>query len=178
MAETLTLARPYARAAFEYALAGHGLDSWSGKLALLAGLLNEEAVRLACREPASTADRRAEVLLELTGDLNDAAMSNFIRLLSRNGRLELLPEIHELFERQRAEHEQAIQVRAISAFPLSAEQLSTLTERLERRLSRKVQIAEEVDAGLIGGILIHAGDKVIDGSLRGRLDRLADSILS
>lgn len=178
MAENLTLARPYARAAFEYALSAHGLDSWSGKLALLAGLLSEPAVRSACRSPEATADRRAQILLELAGDANDESLGNFVQLLSRNGRLELLPDIHEQFERLRTEHEQAVQVRAVSAYPLTAEQVSSLAAKLESRLKRKVQLEAEVDSSLIGGVLIHAGDKVIDGTIRGRLDRLADSILS
>ncbi len=178
MPETLTLARPYARAAFEFALAGHGLDSWSGKLALLAGLMLEPTVRSACRSPATSPQRRAEILLELTGDGADEGMRNFVHLLSSNGRLALLPEIHEVFERLRAEHEQAVQVRAVSAYPLTPAQLETLREKLEARLNRKVHIEADVDSQLIGGVLIHAGDKVIDGTIRGRLGRLAETILN
>ncbi len=178
MAENLTLARPYARAAFEFALAGHGLDSWSGKLALFAGLMGEPAIRSACRSPEASSERRADMLLELTGDTSDEAMRNFVQLLSMNGRLELLPEIHEVFEHFRAEHNQTVQVRAVSAYPLSQEQMGVLQRKLEDRLQRKVQIEAEVDQSLIGGVLIHAGDKVIDGTIRGRLNRLGESILN
>lgn len=178
MAETLTLARPYARAAFEFALAGHGLDSWSGKLALFAGLMGEPAIRSACRSPETSPQKRADILLELTGDASDEAMRNFVQLLSANGRLELLPEIHEVFERLRAEHEQSVPVRAVSAYPLTPDQIDALRQKLEGRLQRKVQIETDVDSKLIGGVLIHAGDKVIDGTIRGRLDRLAETILN
>lgn len=178
MAESLTLARPYARAAFEFALQRDRLDDWSGKLALLAGFLENDELRSVCRDPSQTAEQRARLLAELTGDSTDAELGNFLQLLSRNGRLELIPEIQELFEHQRAEHNQAIQVLATAAYPLTEQQSQALAARLESRLKRKVNMETAVDASLIGGVLVRAGDQVIDATVRGRLGRLAESLLS
>lgn len=176
MAEISTLARPYARAAFEYADANSALDGWLEQLAMAAAITGEEQVRAVLSRPALTTHKQAELFIELCGDVVSAPMANFLRVLAANRRLTLLPEISDQFAALRAAREKSIDVHVISAFELSQDARDRLADVLGRKLEREVRLSNETDSSLLGGLLIRAGDTVIDGSVRGRLNKLAEAL--
>ncbi len=178
MAELTTLARPYAKAAFEYAQAHQQLASWSAMLGLAAAISQDETMRRVLAAPRLTSAEKASAFNEVAGDKFDAQVQNFISVLSENNRLALLPEIAALFEQYKAEQEQTVEVEVTSAFALSAEQQDKLAKVLSARLSREVRLHVVEDASLIGGVVIRAGDLVMDGSGRGKLAKLAEALKS
>lgn len=173
MAELSTLARPYAKAAFEYALAGANLAGWSKQLGLAAAVAQTEKMVKVLGSPSLTAEQRAKALLDVCGDAFDAKGRNFIEVLAENKRLTLLPEIAVLFEQFKANHEKSVDVDVVSAFPLEPALAERLAQALRTKLQREVTINTSVDESLLGGVLVRAGDVVIDGSVRGRLAKLA-----
>jgi len=176
MAELATLARPYANAAFDVAKSDGELDRWSRMLALLAAAAANESVQILLSAPDVEEVQKAYRLTEICGpELNDRA-KRFIQVLAGNKRLTLLPEIQEQFEALRAEEQATLDVTVQSAYPLSEAEQEKLKSALTRRFEREVSMVSEVDASLIGGAVIRAGDTVIDGSLRGRLAKLAETI--
>ncbi len=178
MAEPSTLARPYARAAFEHARERDALARWSGQLRLAAAVAATGAMARALGNPGLTARQQADALIDVCGDGLDDAGRNFMRLLSANKRLPLLPTISALFERDKADHEKTVAVTVHSAFELRDETLRALAGKLEDKLGREVRIETRVDADLLGGILIRAGDLAIDGSARWRLSLLSAAMNS
>lgn len=176
MSQLTTLARPYARAAFETAVQSGSLDAWSGMLGLLAALQQHEKVSRYLRTPSLGAEQQAQTLIDLGGDALDAQGSNFVHALAVNKRLQLLPEIVALFEEMKAERERTIDVDVTSAFSMSAEAGKTLAAALEQRLQRQVKLNTRIDPALIGGLVVRAGDLVIDGSVRGKLNKLIESM--
>lgn len=178
MADFTTFARPYAKAAFEAALAAGKLEEWSRMLGLTAAVTGNEKVAAALASPSLTGPDQAKLVIDLCGDAIDDQLRNLIAILAENKRLALLPDIVRLFEQMKAVHEKRIDVDVYSAFPLPEDAREKLTEALKRRLQREVKIHSEVDKSLIGGVLIRAGDLVIDGSVRGRLNKLAEAMNS
>lgn len=178
MAELATLARPYARAAFEAALAegDAALPRFSYELALLNGCMEVPELRAELVSPRRVAAEKAKLIHDLFGDELSAAGRNFVALLAEQDRLALLPEIQVQYEHMRAEHERVLEVEVVSARELGADALARLEERLGNRFQRKVALHPRIDPGLLGGVVIRAGDTVIDGSVRGRLARLAESL--
>jgi F-type H+-transporting ATPase subunit delta len=176
MAELVTLARPYARAAFEFARDIKALDRWSNMLETAATVAQFPAVQRFLGSPNFTAEQKGEKFLEICGDELDNKVSNFILYLAENHRLRLLAQVREQFELLKANHERSIDVNIASAFEISAEQQSKLSAALKQKLDRDVNLQTQVDKSLIGGILIKAGDMTIDGSVRGKLTKLAESM--
>ncbi|MBY6211453.1 MULTISPECIES: F0F1 ATP synthase subunit delta [Microbulbifer] len=177
MAELSTLARPYAKAAFAHAQEASDLSGWSAALVTAAAVSQNEKVGELLDNPQLTSEVRAEKFLSVCGDY-DAAMQNFIKLLAENHRLPLLPEISELFEDLKAQAEATLEVEVISARPLSDEQSQRLTQALSKKFAREVHLHSAVDESLLGGAIIRAGDTVIDGTVRGRLAKLAEAMNS
>ena len=176
MAELATLARPYANAAFEIAKNDGELDRWSRMLLLLAAATDHESVQTLLSAPDVDETTKAYRLQDVIGpELNDRG-KRFLQVLASNKRLLLLGEIHTQFEVLRAEEQATLDVTVTSAFPLADAELERLKERLSRRFERDVNMASEVDASLIGGAVIRAGDTVIDGSVRGKLKKLAETV--
>ena len=176
MAELATLARPYANAAFEIAKNDGELDRWSRMLLLLAAATDHESVQTLLSAPDVDETTKAYRLQEVIGpELNDRGR-RFLQVLAGNKRLPLLGEIHTQFEVLRAEEQATLDVTVTSAFPLADEELERLKERLSKRFEREVNMASAVDASLIGGAVIRAGDTVIDGSVRGKLKKLAETV--
>lgn len=173
MAELSTLARPYAKAAFEYARAGNDLAGWSQQLATAAAVAATDTMVKVLGSPALTAEQRAQMLIDVCGDALDAKGRNFIKVLADNKRLSLLPEIQALYEELKANQEKSVDVDVVSAFPLDSAMTERLAQALRGKLQRDVTINASVDNALIGGVLVRAGDVVIDGSVRGRLAKLA-----
>lgn len=178
MAELTTLARPYAKAAFEVALAGDALGNWSKMLTMSAAVSGDEVVSSLLKSPALSSEQVADSFLQVCGDELDAKGKNFIRLLAENKRLVLLPQISQLFEVLKANQEKSVDVEVTAAFEISSEMSSKLTESLKKRLQREINMVTRVDQGLIGGVVIRAGDTVIDSSVRGKLSKLAESMKS
>lgn len=178
MAERATIARPYAKAAFEYARDAKAFAEWSQGLQIIAQIVSDSRVAALSKSPQwSTADLAA-VVTDVAGDKLDAGLQNFVRVLAENHRLLLLPEIAVHYEGLRSEVENTVDVEVVSAIPLSSEQKDTLSQALSTRLKRKVRMHTAVDAELLGGAVVRAGDFVIDGSLKGRLQRLATDLTS
>ncbi len=176
MAERATIARPYAKAAFEYARAANSLPSWSRGLETAAEITADPRVAALTKNPQWTAGSLSEFLASVAGDKLDAGMRNFVGVLAENRRLGLLPEISAHFAALRAATENTADVDVTSAVPLDAAQTDKLTKALELRLKRQVRMNTSVDATLLGGAVIRAGDLVIDGSLKGRLERLGTEL--
>lgn len=170
------LARPYARAAFALAEEANELAGWSERLTLLAAVASDERVIAGLRSPSATREQRARLLLDICGDRLDDGARNLVRLLAENGRLELLPDVAGRFEELRATAEARIDAQVTSARELTEEQRERIAASLQKRLDREIRLHCEIDESLLGGAVIRAGDLVIDGSLKGRLTRLASNL--
>jgi F-type H+-transporting ATPase subunit delta len=176
MAQLTTLARPYARAAFETAVATNRLGAWSEMLGLLGTLVQEERVASFLAAPSHSTAEQAGVLIEIGGDALDDNVRNFVRVLASNKRLVLLGEIVKLFEEMKADHERVVDVEVISAFSMDEGAQQKLASALKQRLQRDVKLNTSVDKSLIGGLVVRAGDLVIDGSVRGKLNKLIETM--
>ena len=176
MAEFATLARPYAHAAFDIAKQDRLLDRWSMSLAFLASALADEQVRALIESPSATDEQKAHTLARLCGDdLGDKERA-LIAVLARNNRLGLFAEISAQFEALRADEERILSVEVVAAYELAADQREQLIDALGRRFEREIQLTSRVDTSLLGGAIIRAGDTVIDGSVRGKLDKLSETL--
>ena len=173
MAEKQTLARPYAVAVFELAQARGALKPWSEMLALVTAIAADANMQRLAADPRVDRARFRDLFLDVCGKNLDDTGANIVRLLVENRRLNLLPEIVTQYESLKAEAEARVEAIVTSAFTLEPEQLNTLSAALKRKLGREVNITARVDKTLMGGIVIRAGDLVIDGSVRGRLADLA-----
>ena len=178
MAELSTLARPYARAAFEYARDAGALGQWQGELATAAAVTAQDSVNAVLADPSLTAKQQADTLVEVCGDAVGANVRNFLTILADNKRLPLLPEIFAQFQQFKANQEKSVDVEVISAFDLADEMRDKLARGLGAKLEREVNVRTSTDSNLLGGVLIRAGDLVIDGSVRGRLNKLAEAMNS
>lgn len=178
MAELTTLARPYAKAVFAQAQEYKALDAWSSDLALLGACVAEEKVAEFLQHPALTAAQQAQTLVDVCGNQLNAAAKNLITVLAENKRLLLLGEISALYEEMKAELQNTVDVVVTAAYPLSDAQADKLAKALKAKLQRDVRMTSEVDESLIGGAIIRAGDLVIDGSLTGKLSKLAEAMKS
>lgn len=176
MAELATIARPYAEAAFKLALESRNLAGWSDTLDLLSGVVGDETIANRIGDP--NIDERAleNLLLGVFGEKLDGQGRNFLQVLVQNGRLMLLPQIRTQYEELRREHEGVLEATIVSALPMSDEQVRQLVASLEAKNGRKVTARVEVDPELIGGVRIVVGDKVIDATVRGRLDAMAAAL--
>ena len=178
MAERATIARPYAKAAFAYARGAHALAEWSQGLKIAAEIVADPRVGALVNDPEILVADLAGLVTDVAGAKLDAGMQNFVRVLAENRRLLLLPEIAALYEALRAQVENTVDVEVISAVPLDFNQAEKLAQALSTRLKRRVRMKNSVDASLLGGAVIRAGDLVIDGSLKGRLERLGTELAS
>lgn len=176
-AETTTIARPYARAAFAYAQGEDGgLDNWSSMLATLAAVCATPSVREALDNPALTAQGQAGLLLDLCSEEMTDSGRNFIGLLAEYDRIEILPSISELFELFKSSFEETIEVEITSAFEVEDAERDRLTAALRKMLERDVNLSTSVDSALVGGVIIRTEDTVIDNSVRGKLEKLAQQL--
>jgi len=176
MAEKTTVARPYARAVFEIAREDNDFSGWSEFLERGSVAASDKRVQALIGNPAVTRDALAGLFIELGGDAAGANGANFLRLLAENGRIGWLPEIAAEYELLRAEAENVVDVQLTSAVELDAAQRDSFAASLRKRLGRDVRLHCETDPKLLGGAIIRAGDLVIDGSLVGRLERLAGAV--
>jgi len=178
MAELSTLARPYAKAAFNVASEQNGLANWSAMLSTLAAVTLEQNVATVLSNPSLTSADKANFVTNLCADdLNDAG-KQFVNTLADNHRLPLLAEIFNQFQVLKSELEKSVDVTVTSAFELSDTQQNTLSEKLAAKLGRDVSITTVVDNSIIGGVIIRADDFVIDGSVSGKLAKMAEAMNS
>jgi F-type H+-transporting ATPase subunit delta len=176
VADRATIARPYARAAFAYAEAAKDLASWSRLLGAAAiGAADGRVARL-IGNPHVTGDELVTLLGGLSKQAAGAGGQNFLRALAENRRLALLPEIAAQFEELRADVEGVVDVEVIAAREIAAPQRKKLEAALGKRLGRAVRMHTRIDGTLLGGAVVRAGDLVIDGSLKGRLERLGSAL--
>ncbi len=173
MADKTTIARPYAKAAFEEARAGNRLGAWSGTLRIASTVVQDPRVQNLLGNPAVSSAELAKLITDLAGPQLDEQGRNFVQTLAENRRLAYLPEISTLFDELKDEAEGVIDVTVTSAAPLANGESEVLSDALQRRLKRQVRLHCETDPALIGGAVLRAGDLVIDGSVRARLDRIA-----
>ena len=178
MAELITLARPYAKAAFEFALAANKLQSWLEALEVSAAVAEQDQVKKALGVSGLSAAQKASIFVQVCGEKMDENQQNFIRTLASNKRLALLPFVKELFARMKAQQEKTIDVEVTAAYELPVDLINKLAQALSAKLDRKVSVQGSVDKSLLGGVVIHTGDMVIDGSVRGRLAKLAEAMKS
>jgi F-type H+-transporting ATPase subunit delta len=177
MAHTSTIARPYARAAFETARDAKDLAGWQAQLEFVAAVVADPAMQAAIGSPKASADAISAVITEAGKGRLSAGVQNLVVLLARRKRLAVLPELVQQFVALKREAERKVEVELTSAVALGAGQRSAIQQALEQRLGRTVELKEAVDASLIGGAVVRAGDLVIDASVRGRLERLGDALI-
>ncbi|EPF81653.1 F0F1 ATP synthase subunit delta [Acinetobacter rudis] len=178
MAELLTLARPYAKAAFAFASEQGATDNWSNALQVLSAAVQDEAFSAYLSRPELTPAEQVSVFAKLLGDdLNDA-VSNFLVLLAENDRLALMPEIFTEYEQLKLQDNNTTDVVIESAMELSAEQVETLSAALAKRFNSVVNVSVTVNPALIAGVVIRAGDQVIDDSALNKLEKMRTRLLA
>jgi len=178
MSNATTLARPYAKAAFELAEADKAVSAWNAMLELASTAVAEKSLAGLLESPHASGAQIVQILTDTAGETFDAKFRKFLDVLADNKRLSLLPEIRVLYQELREEAEKLLRVRVVSAFPLEEDQATRLKQALAKRFDREILLEPEVDKSVIGGAVIYAGDQVIDGSLKDRLTRLANSLLN
>ena len=178
MAELSTLARPYAKAAFQAAADVGALQAWSDMLVTASEVTLNEDMAKVLSHPGLTGQQQAQTLIDVCGDTLNASVQNLVNVLAENKRISLLPQILEQFEHLKAELEKAVDVEIISAFEVSDESKQKLTDALKAKLAKDVRVTTTVDSTLVGGAIIRAGDMVIDGTVRGKLAKLAEAMNS
>ena len=175
MSELTTIARPYARAAFDFAVEHNAIEKWQKMLGFTAEVVKNPDVENFLNGSFS-ADKVAETVISICGDQLDQYGQNFIRLMAENKRLTVLPAVLNEFQHFVEEHQAIAEVQIISAQPLSAAQQEKIAAAMEKKLARKVKLNCNIDNSLIAGIIIRTDDFVIDGSSRGQLARLANEL--
>lgn len=173
MADRLTVARPYAKAAFAQASADGTLGAWATALERAAMAVADPRVRALFGSPMITAGQLADLVTGVAGPGLDQNGRNFIAMLAENKRLPFLAEISQIFNALKDDAERVVDVHITSAAPLPEAEGARLTAALEKRFNRKVRVQSDVDSSLIGGAVVRAGDLTIDGSVKARLARLA-----
>jgi F-type H+-transporting ATPase subunit delta len=176
MSSLTTLARPYAKAAFELAQDGKELAAWDDMLTLASAIASEESVAGLLESPHVGATRVVKLLVDIGGERFNEKFRDFIAVLGSNGRLPLLSEITVLYRRMRQKAENRLLVRVVSAVPLEEDQSSRMRDALARRFESEIELESEIDPDVLGGAVIYAGDQVIDGSLLGRLRKLEQNL--
>ena len=177
MSELTTVARPYAKAAFDFAIEANAVDTWLSMLAFAAEVSENETMTSYLSGGASV-DQATDLFLKVCEDQLNGNAQNLIKVMAENQRLLVLPQVFTQFSELKAEYEQEIAVDVKSAVKLKAADKKAISAALEKRLARKVKLNCVVDANVVSGLLIKAGDMVIDGSVRGKLNRLATTMQS
>ena len=172
MAESVTIARPYAEAVFRLAKECGALEVWSKRLARLALISQDGEVVSLVGNPQISAEKVAQLFVSLSEE-NDTVLVNFIATLAENRRLILLPEISRLFDLAKSQDDGVKEAVVYSAFPIGDAQVAELVQQLEPRFATRLTARVVVDPSLIGGVRVAIGDQVLDASVRGKLDAMA-----
>jgi len=177
MAEITTIARPYAKAAFDFAIENNAVDSWAEMLNFAAMVSENETIKPLLAGGLAS-NKLAELFVGVCGEQINEQGQNLLKVMAENGRLEVLPAVFQQFVELRNEWAKEIEANVVSAVELTSEQQQEISVSLEKRLARKVKLNCSIDASLIAGLMITAGDLVIDGSVRGKVSRLSDTLQS
>lgn len=175
MSELTTVARPYAKAAFDFAVEKNAVAQWQEMLFFAAEVTRNETVSSLLNGTLG-AEKLAEVFINICGEQLDEHGQNFVKVLAENKRLPALSDIALLYTELKLDYDKEVDVDVTSASELSDAQQASLAASLEKRLARKVKLNCNVDPALVAGVLIKAGDMVIDGSVKSKLNRLADAL--
>ncbi|MDH5479321.1 MAG: F0F1 ATP synthase subunit delta [Nitrosomonas sp.] len=173
MAEAITVARPYADAVYKSAVAKKRLQEWSHMLEYAAALAEEEQIKLLVGNPMVSAQQLSEILLELGKKKFDDEGRNLLSLLAENNRIDILPQVSQLFEQLKAQHEGVLEAKIVTAFAINDKQLKKLVSDLERKFKSKIEASVSVDPDLIGGVKVEIGDEILDTSVRAKLESMA-----
>jgi F-type H+-transporting ATPase subunit delta len=183
MADTSTIARPYAKALFDLANGERKLVAWSSALGAAAAVVADAGAKRALANPAFDDAARVTLVGSIVSAIKGGevlatpAGKNLLKLLAENDRLTALPEIAAQFDLLKAEAENTVNVTVTSATPIDKTLAVEIKKALEQKLKRTVELTLTVDASLIGGAVIQADDMVIDGSVRTRLQRLTETLV-
>ncbi len=173
MAELITIARPYAQAAFSLASETNALPVWAEMLKLASAVVADPKVHEALDNPKLSAGDKVALFLSICGDKLNAEGRSFVRVLVESGRIGLLPEIRQIFDTLKDDADGVARAQISSAFPVTDSELAVLKAALEKRFGKRIETSVVVDPELIGGATIVVGDTVIDGSVRGELQAMA-----
>ncbi len=176
MTDFTTLARPYAKAVYDIASQASDLDSWGDALTNLANVVNDDRISELLSSPDMSKQQKGEVVIQVMGDKLNEKQQNLVKLMAENGRLPLMSDVLAQFEVARAKAENKIEAEVVSAFELTADQTSELVTTLKNKLGCDITLTTTVDESLIGGVIIKAGDTIIDASMKSQLDSLALSL--
>jgi len=178
MSEFTTAARPYAKAAFEVSQAESKQAQWSDALQTIEAIVSHEAFATVIDHPSMDAQMKGELLIDICANKISLSKTqkNFVKVMAENNRLTLMPDIVILFEAHRAQAENTIEAIATSAFALSKAQVKSMTKALKKKLGREVTLTTQIDKSLIGGVIIRAGDLVIDGSTQAKIGSLTQAV--
>ena len=174
--EATTIARPYAEAVFARAKETGRLDAWSDMHGFLTDVVEDPAMAAAIADPLFERENLTLLMLEIGEDRLDDEGKNLVRLLVENDRLPVVPALAGMYEVLKAESQRALKVHVRSAYALQPAQEKHIADALKAKLDREITISSEKDPDLIGGVLIRAGDTVIDGSVSGQLQQLAHEL--
>ncbi|ODB34868.1 F0F1 ATP synthase subunit delta [Pseudoalteromonas sp. BMB] len=177
MSELTTIARPYAKAAFELAVEKGTVEAWNEMLFFAGQVTSDEQVQ-ALLGSIATESQQSEIIIKLCAEQLNEQGQNLIKLMAENERLAAIPAVAELFAELKADYDKEIEVDVVSATVLADDTQAKLVAALEKRFARKVKLNCSIDEAIVSGLVIKADDTVIDGSVRGKLDRLATSLQS
>ncbi|MGA9573582.1 MAG: F0F1 ATP synthase subunit delta [Lysobacterales bacterium] len=176
MSNVTTLARPYAKAAFELAVAENATDQWNDMLDLASAAVTEKSLASLLESPHASSGQIMRILADTAGAVFSARFNDYLAVLTENKRLPLLPEIADMYQVLREEADRLLRVRVVSAFALDEDQAARMKYALAKRFNREILLETEVDRSVIGGAVVYAGGQVIDGSLKDRLAKLSNSL--
>lgn len=176
MSSPTTLARPYAKAAFELAQYEQSLAAWDDMLSLASEIAMEESMAGMLESPHVSNAQVVKIITDTAGAAFSDRFMDYLSVLSDNGRIPLLPHITRLYQSMRENAEKRLRVKVVSALPLDEDQAGRMREALARRFECEVELENEIDADILGGAVVYAGNEVIDGSLRGRVNALSNSL--
>jgi F-type H+-transporting ATPase subunit delta len=180
MSDFTTIARPYANAIFDIAYStayeSESLDSWGDALANLANVISDSQMSELLDAPELGKVQKGELVIQVLGDSLTKQQQNLVKLMADNGRLKMMPEVVEQFEAARAKAENKVEAEVVSAFKLTAAETNKLVNTLKKKLGCDVTMTTTIDKSLIGGVIIKAGDTIIDASMKSQLDSLALSL--
>lgn len=178
MARRDTGARRYAEAAFEVALRDGTVDSWRSELEAAAAVVADPRALGTLANPAVSIDQRSAAVGALLKGIAAPQVQNLVQLLLKRGRIEQLPRVAAEFRRLDDRRQGITHATITSAAPLTQDELRAITQRLEQQSGGRIALDVQVDPSLLGGLVVRVGDRLIDGSVRGRLERLRNQLVS
>jgi len=178
VSELTTAARPYARAAFAYASENSAVEQWAEMLSICAAVADDASMKTALDQPGLNHLQKGELFNDVCSEKINDQCKNFVKMLAENDRIALLPDIAVLFHHYQSEAEGAVDAVLVSALEVNEEQVKAIAASLKKRLGKEVSLTTQLDESLIGGAIIRAGDMVIDGSVRGRLEKLSNNLIN